>query len=116
MSWEGRAVVVAAVETKCPCCGTSIKSRVPLVDLQTNTAAFGNAVIQLSGREAELLTVLIDALPGAATYNDMASKVWHNQISMATIRHYLRTLQSKIPVVGFHLQNVHSVGMRLVRS
>lgn len=62
---------------KCPCCGSDVsKADRPLISLDTNKLMAGGEVLTLAPMEAEIIAILVDAMPQPVNHERMISKLW----------------------------------------
>lgn len=62
--------------TTCPCCGSIMETKVPVVDLNTNTVSWRGKTTKLRARETEFLSILVARYPGLVTFNNFVDSVW----------------------------------------
>lgn len=102
----------------CPCCGARLKNQQLRVDLESNTFMYGDRFVHLGSTKAELMSILVDAYPGPASYDSMTSKLWGNrepENAYATMKVYISQLRRIFIDAGMALSlvNIHSRGYRL---
>jgi DNA-binding response OmpR family regulator len=103
--------------SKCPCCGGDLSGADrPYISLETNTLMAGGEVINLPPTEAELVYVLVNAMPMPADVERIIAKLWGaNPIDdpINTLHVYIYKLRKKLKIAGLSIRNVWGVGYAL---
>jgi DNA-binding response OmpR family regulator len=101
--------------TACPCCGSRIEARRPVVDLNTNTVAFGQVSVLATPRVAEVLSVLVGKYPGITTLDDLISTVWAGDefVTLSNIRAHVCFARETVEALGFRIRAISGRGYRL---
>lgn len=106
------------MNTVCPCCGGQVETALPVVDLNTNTAAWRNSVIKLSGQKAEILHTLLEKYPSAVGQDAMTAALWgvhepktaYNLLSVL-----ISKLREDLKPWGFSVDTTYGKGWRIDR-
>lgn len=62
---------------KCPTCGTELANADrPLISLETNKLMAGGEIIQLQPMEAEIVSVLVEAMPRPVGHERLIMRLW----------------------------------------
>lgn len=109
-------------QTTCPCCGSVTGTRLPIVDLNTNTVAWGDKATKLFPIQAEILHLLVRRFPGTVPYDTVISRVWGvdepangAEVSMKVHLCGMRRRLEKADI-RFKIKTVWGEGYRLVLS
>jgi DNA-binding response OmpR family regulator len=89
------------------------------VNLTTNCITIGGTEIQLQPLEAELAYVLANAMPNGARHDSIISAVWGTEEKTnpgAHVKVLASKLRRKLTPHGVYINNVHSVGYRMVHA
>jgi DNA-binding response OmpR family regulator len=102
----------------CPLCGGELPAdgRV-MVNLDSNTLRVGEQMILLTAREAEVMTVLIDVMPGVASRQQLMDAVYGRLRSAGdwnVIRVMIMRIRKKIKSLPLRIETVNRRGYRLV--
>jgi DNA-binding response OmpR family regulator len=104
--------------TKCPCCGSEVEIKRPLLDLVGNAVAWEDKIQALTPRVAEVLSVLIDAYPGhvqsKAIFDRVFGKRDANQPS-CTVHVFIKKLRKRLPHIGWDILTAYGRGYALQR-
>lgn len=104
------------MNTECPCCRQRVETKLPIVDLNTNTLSFGDTHVHLSPQKAEILTVLLERFPAAVSHDTLIRRVWgitepeKPLIILKTLKCALCRVLRKI---GYDIVNTPHVGYKL---
>lgn len=102
----------------CPLCGGELPAdgRV-VVNLDSNTLRIGEQLLALTAREAEIMTVLIEAMPGTPAREQMMSRVYGpggRFTDWNIIRVLVMRLRKKLKPLPLRIEMVPRRGYRLV--
>lgn len=103
----------------CPTCGQTLPPiDKPIVDLATNSLLIDGASIKLRGREAELLFVLIKAMPRLCSRAMIYDSIypWGDDVGEKNIDVFVCRLRRKLVPTSLRIENVFGRGFKLVRS
>ena len=86
--------------SKCTCCGGDVADRDrPWISLDTNRMMSGGEIIQLSAREAELMSILISAMPLPVSTERILARLYggiSTESAYNTLRVFVHNLRRKI--------------------
>lgn len=73
-----RSTLPAAADntTTCPCCGTRIEAKIPIVDLNTNTVSWRGHGLKMRPQQVEIFHVLARKFPHIATREAIVNALW----------------------------------------
>jgi DNA-binding response OmpR family regulator len=96
------------MSAKCPCCGGDVsKADKPLISLDTNKLMAGGEVLKLAPMEAEIIAVLVEAMPRPVDHERLIAKLWGgNPISAPqdSIGVRISHLRKKIAPTGLQIK------------
>jgi DNA-binding response OmpR family regulator len=99
---------------KCPCCNTELANADrPLVSLETNKLMAGGEIIRLTPREAEIASILVDAMPMPAERERIFSKLYGGVPTEAPekmLEVYVWRLRKKLAPAGLSIRTVWGTG------
>jgi DNA-binding response OmpR family regulator len=103
--------------SKCPCCGGNIANRdKPLISLDTNRLMCGGEIYQLSAREAEIISILVDSMPLPVHTDRIISRLYGGQSTEAaynTLKVFIFKLRQKIQDSTIKIVTIHGRGHAL---
>lgn len=102
----------------CPCCGSSVDVRMPIVDLNTNHVVFGDCSVRVSPRMAEVMSYIASKHPRKVSIDDILYAVWSNVDPTPTdglVRVYVTLLRHVLKRMGFTISSYIPNGYRLER-
>jgi len=115
----GDVTVHKSVETPttCPCCGSVKGTRLPIVDLNTNTVAWGDKATKLTPIGAELMTLFVKAYPGMVTRSRLIERVWGDAdpplTAESALNVHIHQLRKVLRPMGWGVRVVWGDGYRL---
>lgn len=62
--------------TTCPCCGTLVTAKIPIVDLNTNTVSWRGHSLKMRPQQVEIMHVLARKFPHIATREAIINALW----------------------------------------
>lgn len=99
---------------KCPCCGSEMANKGrPVVCLDTNRLSVCGETIQLTGRQAEILSILLDAMPAPVSHERLIGRVYGaNPILDAdgTMKVFVSQIRKKVSAFGYRIRPIHGSG------
>lgn len=104
-----------AVVGCCPTCGGALKNQHMRVDLDTNTFLIRGRCIFLRGKEAELLSVLVQRAPGVVAHDTLVARLWgveEPEDARQNIAIHVGRLRRALETVGATIESVYGVGYR----
>ena len=100
--------------SKCPCCGgPAPKVEKPMVCLNSNTISARGKVIRVSGREAEVASLLVDAMPLPMQSESIIERVYGGQPAddaYHCVKTYVRRLKTKLAPLGLRINSFYGRG------
>lgn len=102
--------------TTCPCCGTQVEAKIPIVDLQTNVASFGGLRTKMRPKEAEILSVMLCHHPGVALRENLMNAVWPRrwpEDPLGTLSVHITNLRTRLAGLGWRIRCVRNKGWKL---
>jgi two-component system OmpR family response regulator len=110
-------VIKEAGRMKCPCCGTEMESKgKPVVCLNTNKLSVAGTTIQLTGRQAEVISLLVEAMPAPVSHERMIARVYGADPILdadATLKQYVSQIRKKVACFGLQIRTIHGSGYAL---
>lgn len=109
------------MKTTCPCCNQPVDTKrdLPLVDLNTNSLAYGDVRIHLTPQQTEFMAALVETAPGACSYDRLISRLWgvnEPDAPMITLKAVKWRLCRILCNIGFDIVTLPGVGMRLTKA
>lgn len=104
------------MKTPCPCCGSEIVSDLPVVDLNSNTFAWGGQTVKLSKTPAEIAHVLIKKSPQFVPREVLISSVWgmgEPETAQGSLSVHMTKLRRAIEPLGFSIDVIYNSGWRI---
>lgn len=102
---------------KCPCCGSDLANADrPLISLATNRLMAGGEIIQLTKTEAELVSVLTNAMPLGVDRERIFANLWGaNPIEdpHRSLQVYVHKLRKKLKPAGLGIRTMWGTGYAL---
>lgn len=102
---------------KCPCCGGNIAERdKPLISLDTNRLMCGGEIYQLSSREAEVIHILVNAMPLPVHSERIITQLYGGRSTEAaynTLKVFIHNLRLKIQDSTVKIVTIHDRGHAL---
>lgn len=103
--------------SSCPCCGSDLsKADRPLISLDTNKLMAGAEIVKLTRREAEIMSVLIEAMPAPINNERMIARIWGGdpvEDAYDCIKVHICKLRKKIGIAGLAIRTVWGAGHAL---
>lgn len=113
-----KAQPIAMNLTTCACCGSQVNAQKPLVDLNTNTIAWGGNHTHLEPKRAELMATLVGAYPNVVLSARLLFALWGNTEdgdgSDDTLKVHITRTRQQIAPLGLRIVNVWGQGYKLV--
>lgn len=103
----------------CPTCGQTLPQiDKPIVDLAINAVLVDGEWIKLSGREAEVLSVLAQTMPRLCSHTMIYDAIYtvNGDAGMKTIVIFVCRLRDKLSHTNLSIMNVWGRGYKLVRN
>ncbi len=105
--------------TKCPCCGSHVDVKLPLVDLDLNTISWNDKTVRVGGNIAEMMHAFNERGIGRLAQPDyLISKVWgwNSDVSRVNMQvHVLKLRKVLKHLGGWRITLVHGDGYVLER-
>ena len=102
---------------KCPCCGSDVsEADKPILSLDTNKLIASGGVIRLTAREAELMSVLTDAMPLVIDNERMIARIWGatpTDDAYDTLKVYVCKLRKKLKATNLEIKTIWGKGLAL---
>jgi DNA-binding winged helix-turn-helix (wHTH) protein len=108
---------IAPKKTTCPCCGTSIDAKIPIVDLDTNTISWRGKSVKVSAQKAELMYGLVRAYPGVLRRDAAIIALWggcEKSDPMSHLSVLTCHLRKALEPIGLSVSAVYGIGHQLV--
>jgi DNA-binding winged helix-turn-helix (wHTH) protein len=102
--------------TQCPCCGTSILTKLPLIDDLGDTILWKGNRVAVRPREMELFQLLLAAHPALVTYNKLMRTIWpRGQIDdpYSALQVHACNLRTRLAGLNIRLKSKYGKGFRL---
>lgn len=103
--------------TTCPCCGSVMETKVPVVDLNTNVISWGGKTTKLRPVGAELMAMLVRRSLGIVTFDTLMNGIWGDNEptdAYAALKVHLSHIRKALgPDSGIRIHNQPGVGYRL---
>lgn len=115
---NGHPVNHARVKTTCACCGSKVDRKTPLVDLNTNTVAWGKWTAKLRPVHVEILAVLVEAWPLSVSRGRLIERVWgesdrRDSDMVATLKTDICMLRKRLRSSGVTIETTQAYGFRV---
>lgn len=104
------------MKNQCPCCGSDMSGHTrPIVSLDTNRMLVGGDVIQLSAREAEIMSVLVDHMPLPVHNERLAARIYGASDigTYNTLKVFVHRLRDKLRETTVRITTIHGKGHAL---
>lgn len=102
---------------KCPCCGSDVTdSPRPIVSLDTNKLLASGEIIRLTPREAELMSVLVSAMPLPVDTERLIGRMYGAtpvDDAYDTLKVYVCRLRKKLSPTTLELRTIWGRGLAL---
>lgn len=103
----------------CPTCGAPYTAERPRVDLSQNVFICARGSIRITPQQAELLTILIDAMPEYARMETILYRLYGGtegaEFEVDNIRAQISKLRAALRPLGWKIKNIWHRGYQLAR-